>query len=169
MGPLFLAAIYPFSSLEEYSYVEFTGSAFRKCSRFLRYLVRQWILVASVYGLCLANRDRYAQCKLCLDQPVEIPQVQFLVRLLTRSLLCCDSCLGVDSAENCGGSAVAVGAVLRVDVPILMQLKFLQFYENVEVPQFPFLDRVVQLQLCFRGVYVQCKLCKSRRFHRAVL
>ena len=26
-----------------------------------------------------------------------------------------------------------------------MQLKFLQFYENVEVPQFPFFDRVFQL------------------------
>ena len=66
------------------------------------------VSLRSLFG----NRDRYAQCKLCLDQPVEIPQVQFLVRLLTRSLLCCDSCLGLDSAANCGGSAVAVGAVL---------------------------------------------------------
>ena len=56
-----------------------------------------------------------------------------------------------------------------MDVPVIMQLMFLQSYENVEVPQIPFLDRVLQLQLCFRGVYAQCKLCKSRRFHRAVL
>ena len=56
-----------------------------------------------------------------------------------------------------------------MDVPVIMQLKFLHSYENVEVPQFPFLDRVLQLQLCFRGVYAQCKLCISWRFHRAVL
>ena len=56
-----------------------------------------------------------------------------------------------------------------MDVPVIIQLKFLQYYENVEVPQIPFLGRVLQLQLCFRGVYAQCKLCKSWRFHRAVL
>ena len=33
-------------------------------------LLRQ---LRSLFG----NRDRYAQCKLCPDQPVEIPQVQF--------------------------------------------------------------------------------------------
>ena len=32
-----------------------------------------------------------------------------------------------------------------LDVPVNMQLKFLQYYENVEVPQFPFLDSVLQL------------------------
>ena len=32
-----------------------------------------------------------------------------------------------------------------LDVPVIMQLKFLQFCENVEVPQFPFFDRVLQL------------------------
>ena len=32
-----------------------------------------------------------------------------------------------------------------MDVPVIMQLKFLHSYENVEVPQFPFLDRVLQL------------------------
>ena len=35
------------------------------------YLLRQ---LRSLFG----NRDRYAQGKLCPDQPVEIPQVQFL-------------------------------------------------------------------------------------------
>ena len=36
--------------------------------------------------------------------------------------------------------------VLRLwDVPVIMQLKFLQHCENVEVPQIPFLDRVLQL------------------------
>ena len=28
---------------------------------------------------------------------------------------------------------------------------------------------MLQLQLCFGGVHAQCKLCNSRRFHRAVL
>ena len=32
-----------------------------------------------------------------------------------------------------------------MDVPVIIQLKFLQSYENVEVPQIPFLDRVLQL------------------------
>ena len=32
-----------------------------------------------------------------------------------------------------------------MDVPVILQLKFLHSYENVEVPQFPFLDRVLQL------------------------
>ena len=45
---------------------------------------------------------------------------QFLVWLFTHPLLCCDSCLGLESAENCGGSAVAVGAVLGVtDTPVV--------------------------------------------------
>ena len=30
-----------------------------------------------------------------------------------------------------------------LDVPVIMQLQFLQYYENEEVPQFPFLDRVL--------------------------
>ena len=47
-GTSFLAASFPFSSPEEYSYMGFSGRAFWKCSRILRYLVRQWILVASV-------------------------------------------------------------------------------------------------------------------------
>ena len=37
------------------------------------YLLRQFTV-----SVPLGNRDRYAQCKLCPDQPVEIPQVQFL-------------------------------------------------------------------------------------------
>ena len=32
------------------------------------------VSLRSLFG----NRDRYAQCKLCPDQPMEIPQVQFL-------------------------------------------------------------------------------------------
>ena len=32
-----------------------------------------------------------------------------------------------------------------MDVSVILQLKFLHSYENVEVPQFPFLDRVLQL------------------------
>ena len=47
-----------------------------------------------------------------------------------------------------------------LDVPVVVQLKFLQSYENVEVPQIP--SSTECFQLCFRGEYVQCKLCKSR-------
>ena len=54
-----------------------------------------------------------------------------------------------------------------MDVPVILQLKFLHSYENEEVPQFPFLDRVLQLPVVLQNV--QCKLCKSWRFHRAVL
>ena len=39
------AATYPFSSFEEFSFVEFSGRSFRKCSRILRYLARQWNLL----------------------------------------------------------------------------------------------------------------------------
>ena len=111
MGPSFLAATFPFSSPEEYSYVEFSGSTFRKCSRILHYLVRQWILVASVHGLCLATETgahspwrshRFSSwtsltCPLCSEtgtfsavcvQTVEIPLVPFFVMLLTCPLLC---------------------------------------------------------------------------------
>ena len=56
-----------------------------------------------------------------------------------------------------------------MDVPVIIQFQFLHSYENVVVPQIPFLNSVLQLQLCFRGVYAQCKLCSSGRFHSAVL
>ena len=52
---------------------------------------------------------------------------------------------------------------------MIIQLKFLQYYENVEVPQIPFSTGCSRFQLCYRSEYAQCKLCKSRRFHRAVL
>ena len=41
---------------------------------------------------------------------------QFLVWLFTRPLLCCDSHLGLDSAENCGSSACVLGHGLPVVV-----------------------------------------------------
>ena len=50
------------------------------------------------------------------------------------------------------------------DVSMFIQLMFLQSCENVEVPQIPFLTECSRFQLYYRGVYVQCKLCKSRRF-----
>ena len=56
-----------------------------------------------------------------------------------------------------------------VDVPVIIQLVFLQYCENVEVPQIPSSTECSNFQLCFSGVYAQCKLCKSRRFHSAVL
>ena len=108
-GPLVSGSHFSLLSPEEYSYVDFSGRTFRKCSRILRYLVRQWILVASVYGLCLATETgthsancartspwRSHRCSswtsltwlLCSEtgtfsavcvQTVEIPQVPFLV------------------------------------------------------------------------------------------
>ena len=56
-----------------------------------------------------------------------------------------------------------------VDVSVIIQLMFLQYYENVEVPQIPSSTECSRFQLYFRGVYVQCKLCESQRFHSAVL
>ena len=41
-----------------------------------------------------------------------------------------------------------------MDVPVITQLMFLHSYENVEVPQFPFLDRVLQ-----RPVVLQRRVC----------
>ena len=56
-----------------------------------------------------------------------------------------------------------------MDVPVIIQLVFLQSYENVEVPQIPFLTECSRFQLYYRGESVQCKMCKSQRFHCAFL
>ena len=57
-----------------------------------------------------------------------------------------------------------------MDVPVILQLKFLQNYENVErCLRFRSSTECSNFQLYFRGVFAQCKLCKSWRFHRAVL
>ena len=69
--------------------------------------------------------------------------------------------------------SVASGAgahrALVVDVPVIIQLTFLQYFENVEVPQIPSSSECSRLQLYYRGVCVQCKLCKHPRCHSAVL
>ena len=49
-----------------------------------------------------------------------------------------------------------------MDVPVTTQL-------IVEVPQIPSSTECYRFQLCCRVVYVQCKLCKNRRCHSAVL
>ena len=54
------------------------------------------------FQFVLQSRVRTVQTAKNGDAPA-----QFLVRLFTRPLLCCDSCLGLESAENCGGSAVS--------------------------------------------------------------
>ena len=54
-----------------------------------------------------------------------------------------------------------------MDVPVITQLLFLQFYEMCL--RFRFSTECYRFQLCYRGAYAQCKLCKNRRFHRAVL
>ena len=68
-----------------------------------------------------------------------------------------------------GGSEVFSLVFPLVDVSVIIQLMFLQYFENVDVPQFPSSTECYSFQLFYRGVYVQCKLCISRRFHNAVL
>ena len=68
---------------------------------FVVLLVRQWIQFTSVYfGFC-GNRDRYAQCLLCLFR--EIPQMQFLDKVCS-SLRC-----------------ATTGAGFRPDIPVVAQ------------------------------------------------
>ena len=61
--------------------------------------------------------------------------------------------------------SVASGAgahrALVMDVPVIIQLTFLQYFENVEVPQIPSSTECYRFQLYYRVVYVQCKLCKK--------
>ena len=69
-----------------------------------------------------------------------------------------------------GATRFAVRIVLRLWTSLLFcssssciptrTWRCLSFRSSIECSNF---------QLCFRGVYAQCKLCKSRRFHRAVL
>ena len=49
-----------------------------------------------------------------------------------------------------------------MDVPVIISDKFLLFmsYENLEVPQLQFIDRVWTFPLCSSDVYPQCKLCR---------
>ena len=95
---------------------------------------------SSSTGYCrfqLLHRDRYTQCKL---QETGVPQ--------------CSSWVVVDmpgvyndksSAENCGGSAVAVGAVLGMVLtcPLLYYNRCLvvqTVQKTLEVPQLHFID-----------------------------
>ena len=69
-------------------------------------------------------------------------------------------------------ATVQVRGALRspvMDVPVITQLMFLQYFEDVEVPQIPSSTECYRFQLYYRVVYVQCKLCKHRRCHSAVL
>ena len=45
-----------------------------------------------------------------------------------------------------------------VDVSVIIQLMFLRYFENLEVPQIPSSTECSRFQLYYRGVYVQCKL-----------
>ena len=56
-----------------------------------------------------------------------------------------------------------------MDVPVITQLMFLQYSEDVEVTQIPSSTECYRFLLYYRAVYVQCKLCKHRRCHSAVL
>ena len=66
-------------------------------------------------------------------------------------------------------SGAGAHRALVMDVPVIIQLLFLQYFENVEVPQVPSSTECYRFQLYYRVVYVQCKLCKNRRCHSAVL
>ena len=91
----------------------------------------------------IQHRDRYAQCKLC-RKPA------FHSAVLGSSLR--------DCAENCGGSAVAVGAVLGtvLTCPLLYYNRCLvvqTVQKTLEVPQLQFID-VKQFSVCsLRGVF----------------
>ena len=89
--------------------------------------------------------------------------------LVANVVLECRLLSGLPSYSEASGAGAHRAPVM--DVPAVIQLKFLQYYENVEVPQFPFRSSTEcsNFQLCFTGVYAQCKLCKSWRNHRAVL
>ena len=65
-------------------------------------------------------------------------------------------------ASGAGGHRAPV-----MDVSVIIQLMFLQYFEKV--PQIPSSTECCRFQLYYRGESVQCKLCKSRRFHSAVL
>ena len=52
---------------------------------------------------------------------------------------------------------------------MIIQLMFLLYFEDVEVRQFPSSTECHRFQLYYSVVYVQCKLCKHRGFHSAVL
>ena len=51
---------------------------------------------------------------------------------------------------------------------MITQFMFLQYFEDVEVPQIPSSTECYRFQLYYRVEYVQCKLCKNRRCHTAV-
>ena len=74
---------------------------------------------------------------------------------------------GLPSFSEASGEGAYRASV--VDVLVIIQLKFLQYFENVEVPQIPSSTECSRFQLCYRGEHAQCKLCTSRRFHSAVL
>ena len=58
--------------------------------------------------------------------------------------------------------AVLLGTPV-VDVLVIMLLKFQQSLptDSETVPQIQFIDRLLNFQLCHRGVYAQCKLCRK--------
>ena len=101
-------------------------------------------------------RQRHASSSTSAPQPPQPPQRK--CRLLS----------GLPSYSKASGAGAHRAPVM--DVPeIKKQQKFLQNYENVEVPQIPSSTECFRFQLYYRGEYVQCKLCKSRRFHSAFL
>ena len=74
---------------------------------------------------------------------------------------------GLPSYSVASGAGAPRASVM--DVSVIIQLMFLQHFEDVEVPQIPSSTECSGFQLYYRVVYVQCKLCKNRRYHSAVL
>ena len=62
---------------------------------------------------------------------------------------------------------IVAAVVLAVDVPVIMQLGYQQSkFENPEVPQFLFIDRVPDIPVATQKDSRRAKLCrKPSRFH----
>ena len=86
-----------------------------------------------------------------VQKPVEVPQVQFLG--MVDVPVVCTSSAGRDSAENCGGPAVAVHRLDKVvDAPVVVQLQgggpdSVCCLEALVVPQLQFIDILVDFPL----------------------
>ena len=120
---------------------------------------------------CTASPERYTNTGRAAHVPVTMQrQVPAVLRVRHPSVsvhrqIVGHSCYALETGIR--SATVQVRGAHRapvMDVPVIIQLQFLLSFQNVVVPQIPFLDTVLQLQLCFRGVYAQCKLCNSRRF-----
>ena len=109
--------------------------------------------------------------RLC-DHAAAVPAVlrvrHLLIPFIDKSVE--HSCFATETGIR--SASLHVRGALRspvMDVPVITQLLFLQYFEDVEVPQIPSLTECYRFQMYYRVVYVQCKLCRNRRCHSPVL